>query len=467
MRYTVSDNPAQVKFLTEAEATIKDWQEKVTEPTIGLRRKIGTAKTMDDMANLVGQAKGKVFFGGFRKIMGEFSAEEAGLMESRKALNDSTLSSTFMIIAICIIGGLVAGAVLAMVIGAGIANPINNMTGTMKSLANSDTTIEIPGMGRGDEIGDMAGAVEIFKENMIKADELSAAQRQETEFKEFRQRTMEGLMSEFEQSVTGVLGEVTSASDSMKVGAEGMVRAADETLQQSATVATTAEQTSGNVQTAATAAEELSSSIEEISRQVSHSSQIASEAVSKVEQTSGKINDLVVAAQKIGDMVALITDIADQTNLLALNATIEAARAGDAGKGFSVVASEVKNLANQTAKATEEISIHITGIQQSSQESVTAMDGIGSTIGNINEVASAITAAVEEQGAATQEIARNVEQAARGTTEVTSSMSTVNTAANDTSTAANSVLTSADDLSNHSSSLRGHVEQFLTDIKGA
>lgn len=374
-------------------------------------------------------------------------------MESRKALNDSTLSSTFMIIAICIIGGLVAGAVLAMVIGAGIANPINNMTGTMKSLADSDTTIEIPGMGRGDEIGDTAGAVEIFKENMIKADELSAAQRQETEFKEFRQRTMEGLMSKFEQSVTGVLGEVTSASDSMKVGAEGMVRAANETLQQSATVAT--------------AAEELSSSIEEISRQVSHSSQIASEAVSKVEQTSGKINDLVVAAQKIGDMVALITDIADQTNLLALNATIEAARAGDAGKGFAVVASEVKNLANQTAKATEEISIHITGIQQSSQESVTAMDGIGSTIGNINEVASAITAAVEEQGAATQEIARNVEQAARGTTEVTSSMSTVNTAANDTSTAANSVLTSADDLSNHSSSLRGHVEQFLTDIKGA
>jgi len=121
-----------------------------------------------------------------------------------------------------------------------------------------------------------------------------------------------------------------------------------------------------------------------------------------------------VAAQKIGDVVALITDIADQTNLLALNATIEAARAGDAGKGFAGVASEVKNLANQTAKATEEISIHITGIQQSSQESVTAIDGIGSTIGNINEVASAIAAAVEEQGAATQEIARDVEQAARG-----------------------------------------------------
>jgi methyl-accepting chemotaxis protein len=186
-----------------------------------------------------------------------------------------------------------------------------------------------------------------------------------------------------------------------------------------------------------------------------------------VQTTSGKINELADASQKIGDVVALITDIADQTNLLALNATIEAARAGDAGKGFAVVASEVKNLANQTAKATEEISIHITGIQQSTQEAVTAMDGIGNTIGNINEVASTIAAAVEEQGAATQEIARNVEQAAAGTTEVTSSMATVNNAASETGTAANSVLTSVETLSDHSDSLRGQVEQFLSDIKEA
>ncbi|MBT7486818.1 MAG: HAMP domain-containing protein, partial [Rhodospirillales bacterium] len=467
LRKTVSDNPAQVKLLTETEANIKGWQTTVTEPTIQLRRDIGTAKTMDDMADLVGQAKGKVYFDGFRKIMGEFSAEEAGLMNTRKAHNDSTLKSTFTLIAVCIIGGLVIGIILAVVIGAGIANPINNMTGSMKTLATGDTTVEVPGTGRGDEIGDMAEAVEVFKANMIKSDELADEQRQEAEAKEARQRTMENLMDVFEQGVTGVLGEVSSASHTMKSAAEGMVQTADQTLEQSSVVASTAEQTSGNVQTAATAAEELSASIGEISRQVTHSSQIANEAVSEVQTTSGKINELADASQKIGDVVALITDIADQTNLLALNATIEAARAGDAGKGFAVVASEVKNLANQTAKATEEISIHITGIQQSTQEAVTAMDGIGNTIGNINEVASTIAAAVEEQGAATQEIARNVEQAAAGTTEVTSSMATVNNAASETGTAANSVLTSVETLSDHSDSLRGQVEQFLSDIKEA
>ncbi|MBT3767858.1 MAG: HAMP domain-containing protein [Rhodospirillaceae bacterium] len=369
---------------------------------------------------------------------------------------------------------LIAGVILAIIVSVlgiffarRISRPIDSMTQAMGDLAGGNLKTEIPALELQDEIGAMAKAVEVFKANMIEAERLGTEQRKEAGAKEARLRAREKLMVAFEQGVSGVLSEVATASNSMQAEAEGMVQTADDTMVQSNAVASAAEQTSANVQTAATAAEELSASIGEISRQVTHSSQIANDAVNEVRITTDKIQDLSEASQKIGAVVALITDIADQTNLLALNATIEAARAGDAGKGFAVVASEVKNLANQTAKATEDISVHITGIQQSTGEAVKAIDGIGSTITNISEAAGTIAAAVEEQGAATQEIARSVEQAASGTTEVTSNILTVNTAASDTGSAANSVLNSVGTLSDHSDNLRGQVEKFLIDIKAA
>ena len=399
---------------------------------------------------------------------------KGGMVANQKALltNDAAagaaktsnlLAMEWVLLAI----GIVLGAVITFFTSRAIATPVVEMTEAMAGLAEGDLESEIPAQDRGDEIGDMAGAVQVFKDNMIANKKAEEEKAREDEVKQKRAQAMERMSSEFETTVTGVLQEVASASDQMKSTAEGMSATAEETSSQSTTVAAAAEQASTNVQTVAAAAEELSSSITEISRQVAQSSEIASRAVRDADNTDQQIQGLAESANKIGEVVALITDIADQTNLLALNATIEAARAGDAGKGFAVVASEVKNLANQTAKATEEIGGQIGGIQTATQEAVSAIQGIGKTIAEINEIASAIAAAVEEQGAATGEIARNVEQAATGTQEVTTNISGVNQAAAETGQAAGQVLEAVGTLSMQSESLAQQVEKFLGDIKAA
>ena len=377
----------------------------------------------------------------------------------------SAASNTFYMFLIVTIVLLVVTGVLVFVIVTGITRPVLSLTSVMGTLANGDTTVEIEGVGRGDEIGAMSQAVEVFKINMAKNQEMAAAQEIENKAKEQHTIAMEKLAHEFEGSITDILKEVSLASDSMQSTAEGMAATAEETSKQSTVVAAAAEEASTNVQTVASAAEELSSSISEISRQVSQSTEIASAAVTEVDNANDKVQGLAEAAQKIGEVVALITDIADQTNLLALNATIEAARAGEAGKGFAVVASEVKNLANATAKATEEISSHIGGIQSATEGAVGAIGTIGTTIGKMSEIAAAIAAAVEEQGAATQEIARNVEQASSGTNEVTSNISGVNQAAGETGQAASQVLEAVRTLTSQSDSLSHGVEGFLKDLK--
>ena len=269
----------------------------------------------------------------------------------------------------------------------------------------------------------------------------------------------------FERNMKQVVDTVASAATELQSTAQGMEITAQSTSQQSMTVAAAAEEASSNVQTVASAAEELSSSISEISRQVSQSTQIAGAAVAEVDGANQKVQGLAEAAKKIGEVVALITDIADQTNLLALNATIEAARAGDAGKGFAVVASEVKNLANQTARATEEISAQIGGIQTATQDAVQAIGSIGGTIGKMNEIASAIAAAVEQQGAATQEIARNVEQAAAGTQDVSSNIVQVTQAATETGHSAGEVLVAAGELSKQSEVLGSEMKDFIVEMR--
>lgn len=366
-----------------------------------------------------------------------------------------------MTIVLLVITGIIVGFLVRT-----ITRPVANMTDAMTKLAGGDLSFDIPAIGRTNEIGQMADAVQVFKDRELEMQKM-AKDRQVARDKaeEEKRQMMLDMADDFEGSVGGIVKGVSTAASEMHASAESLTATAEETSQQSETVAAASTNATSNVQTVASAAEELSSSIQEISRQVSQSTQIAGSAVVEVESTNEKIQGLASAADKIGEVVAMITDIADQTNLLALNATIEAARAGEAGKGFAVVASEVKNLANQTAKATEEISSQISNVQGATQEAVTAIGSIGATISKINEISSSIAAAVEEQGAATQEIARNVEMAANDTTEVSTNIASVTQAAGETGSSAAQMLTASDDLSQQADALHNQVEQFLTQIR--
>jgi methyl-accepting chemotaxis protein len=308
-----------------------------------------------------------------------------------------------VIMAVVAVGGILGGTALGyfvatFAIGGPLARSISNVT----ELAKGNLSDEIFGNGRKDEIGQIASALQVFKENALNAKRLEEEQKAAQEKQMVRAKAVEGYIAEFDRSVAGVLQMVSTASTELQSTAQSMSMTAEETSRRSTAVAAASEQASTNVQTVASAAEELSSSITEISRQVAESAKIAGQASEQARTTNLQIKGLSEAAQRIGDVVKLINDVASQTNLLALNATIEAARAGEAGKGFAVVASEVKSLANQTSKATEEISQKISEMQAATGQSVEAIGAITGTIGRINEIATTIASAVEEQGAATQ-----------------------------------------------------------------
>ncbi|OEJ69232.1 methyl-accepting chemotaxis protein [Magnetovibrio blakemorei] len=364
--------------------------------------------------------------------------------------------------------GLVIGLGAAAYLFSVIKGSIEGLLADISHISNHDYTAEsVLGAHRTDEFGTVARALDETKAALAESVEREK-QAKAAEIQQLEERRTERLRmaEQFETSVGAVVETVSAAASEMQSSAKSVSATADQTSQQATNVAAAAEQASSNVQTVASAAEELSSSISEISRQVSQSTRIAGEAVAEVEGANAKVQGLAEAANKIGEVVALITDIADQTNLLALNATIEAARAGEAGKGFAVVASEVKNLANQTAKATEEISNQIGGIQTATQGAVTAIGSIGGIINHINEITSAIAAAVEEQGAATSEIARNVEQASSGTQEVSSNISQVTMAASQTGSSASQILDAATELGRQSNLLTKEVDGFLATIRG-
>jgi len=358
-------------------------------------------------------------------------------------------------------------AVMAVSLHRSIAQPITTMTEAMRHLAEGNKSTEVPALDRGDEIGEMAQAVQVFKDNAIRADRLTAERQAAEQARSERTRRIETLTGDFDRTIGNVLDMVSQAAGQMENTAQAMTSNADRSNQQASNVAAATEQASASVQTVASAAEELSASIVEIGRQVEQSARVAKTASEEANRTNETVRGLADSSARIGEVVNLINDIASQTNLLALNATIEAARAGDAGKGFAVVAGEVKHLANQTAKATEEIGAQIGAVQSATLAAVEAIGAIVTRISEINGIAGAIAAAVEEQSAATAEIARNVQQAAQGTNEVASNIGGVSQSAAETGEAAAQVLVSARSLSQDATDMKSVVVRFLEGVRSA
>ncbi|MBB6253992.1 methyl-accepting chemotaxis protein [Nitrospirillum iridis] len=376
------------------------------------------------------------------------------------------VSHTLMVLAVVSLTasfGLMAAIVIFLTV-----RPINRITTAMTAIADGKLETEVTGADRRDEVGAVAKALLIFKDNALavrrlEAEQAGAKARAEAE----KRQAMERLAGDFERTVMGVVNGVTTSSTEMQQAAQSLSATAEQTTRQVTSAASAVEQASQSVHTVAAAAEELSASINEIGQQVARSTAIAGGAVDEAQRTQAKVESLVQAANRIGEVMTLISTIAGQTNLLALNATIEAARAGDAGKGFAVVASEVKSLANQTAKATEEISAQISAIQAATGDTAASISAIAGTITQINEIASAIASAVEEQGAATREIASNVQQAAVGTTEIASNITGVTEAAVHTGGAADQMLGTAGRLSSDAGALRTQVDNFLSVLRAA
>jgi methyl-accepting chemotaxis protein len=466
---------ARLKFVENALKAISTTNPKILD---GIKEAAGMLEEYRrSLALLVGNAKE---IEGLTQEMTETAAEinkasaamKSDLLADQKRLDadsDATIAETERLIVMLAAGGLLLGCVWAFFLGMGISRPMTRMCSAMRELAAGNFDVVLPGLGRRDELGEMAGAVEEFKVQAIARAERDAA-TQEAQSKAASAARRDELIrfaDEFESAVGAIVSNVSSSAVQLEAAAGTLTRTAETTQSLSNQVAGASEEASSNMQSVASATEELSASVDEIGRHVKESSQIAEAAVLQAEQTDGRIGKLSRAAQEIGDVVKLITAIAEQTNLLALNATIEAARAGDAGRGFAVVASEVKSLASQTAKATDEISNHISGMQGATQESVAAIKEIGGTIGKISNIASTIASAVEQQSSATQEIARSVQNVAQGTQEAATNVMHVNRGATETGAASEEVLNSARSLSSESTRLREELDRFMANIRAA
>jgi methyl-accepting chemotaxis protein len=467
------ETKAQLENLAQSYALNADEQATLGQTRDALKLYSEAAKSVIELAEVevgtalafMGDADGK-----YAELDQRFEAMHA-LEKSlaRTTVDGATQSANdttrlFLVLLACAVSLAIA---ITLLVSRVIARPIVAMTDTMSRLSAGDQSVGVPDTERRDEIGRMAKAVLVFKENMQRADALAAEQARDRQAKEARAQRLEASTQRFDQNVGSVVGAVATATMRLQRSADSMSQTADAANRRAAAVASASSEASSNVQTVAAAAAELSASITEISRQVSLSNAITKQAVADAERTNTTIESLAATTQRIGDIVKLISDIAAQTNLLALNATIEAARAGDAGRGFQVVASEVKSLATQTAKATEDITAQIIAVQSATENSVGAIKGIGETIQRVSEIAEVISSAVEQQGAATQEIADNIQRAATGTSEVSSNIVGVTTASAETGRAAGDVLASAQEMTQQAETLRTEVDRFLADVQAA
>jgi methyl-accepting chemotaxis protein len=446
-----------VAGLKEAAGLLGEYRQALT-------KLVESAKAIDDLVTAMSNSAGAIMQGS-----GAMKADLVSDQQRLEAETNDIIGETQKLIVWLAAGGFVLGSLFALLLGRGIAKPMTAMCQAMRELAGGNFEIVLPGLGRKDELGEMASAVEEFKVQAVARAERDAASQaaQNKAAGAARRAELIRFADDFEAAVGAIVSNVSTSAGHLEQAAGTLTRTAEATQRLSSQAAGRSEQASDNIQSVASATEELSVSVDEIGRRVRDSNRIAEAAVSQAEQTDGRIGKLSRAAQEIGDVVKLITAIAEQTNLLALNATIEAARAGDAGRGFAVVAAEVKSLSEQTAKATDEISHHIAGMQGATQESVAAIKEIGATIGQISSIASSIASAVEQQGGATQEIARNVQSVAQGTRDATADIVEVNRGATETGAASGEVLSSAKVLSSESTRLKAELDRFMANIRAA
>ena len=380
---------------------------------------------------------------------------------------DATYWNAILMMTLILGGAIVLGLGAAIYMVRDIRHGIGSILKPMGQLTDGELSVEIPHQGEATEIGRIASALQIFKEALVAKKASDEAARAEDAIKASRAQRISAATGNFEAMIGELVDSLSSASTELEASATSMTKTSDGTMSLSDSAASASRAVTDNIQAVAAATEEITSSVNEIGRQVHESNRIASTAVGQAQKTDESIARLSLAAGRINDVVKLIREVAEQTNLLALNATIEAARAGEAGRGFAVVASEVKALATQTAKATAEIDAQVADMQTATADSVAAIKEIGSTITLISEVSSAIAAAVEQQGAATQEIARNVQQSAQLSTQVAAEVTEVKRGSSETSAAAGEVLTASRSLAHESDHLKSQVETFLDTVRAA
>tara|TARA_Y100000782_G_scaffold78313_1_gene84261 strand:+ start:3000 stop:5114 length:2115 start_codon:yes stop_codon:yes gene_type:complete len=396
------------------------------------------------------------------ELVAGLNAEVDEAAAQAKVVEKQSLTALFVVAVAAIIISL---AIYVLYVRGNVLRRLGSLQKTMVQLADGNLDVVVPSKGK-DEISAMGRAVDVFKDNALKVQAMQAEEeRLNRERNEALRDELLTLADTLQNEVESAVNEIAALGDQLQGVSGQMTSSAELVSGQTEDVASSAQEATGNVETVAAATEQLSASNAEINRQMAESTRISSEASSRAQETNELVHSLSQSADRIGEVIALITDIAEQTNLLALNATIEAARAGDAGKGFAVVAAEVKNLANQTEKATEEISGQISGIQKATGESVNAIGDIGRIIENINEIATTISAAVEEQGAATDEITRNVRGAADRTRSVSASITEVANETSKTGELSGQVLATAQDASQKVENLRSRINGILDDLR--